>query len=121
MGTNIATSWRRGGTSVLRYTRIASSGHMDSVYCETIDRDPFGACLHAWNYITESCWNSLNDSEKAKARSRYGIVKNSGWAKPYQVERWTYYTFDPTAIIECFHDVCYTLRPDLLCLSLIHI
>ena len=112
MTIGIATQWVRATRSTMVYTNIAGTGHMTKKCCVTIDNKPFCACLHAWDYITESCYNSLTESEKLSARSCHGMVTDTGWAKPYKAGDHTYYTFDPAAIVECWSAACSALRPD---------
>ena len=119
--TVVIKSWRRGSTSYMSGTRVATTGHMDSWGCSTIDSNPFVAC--SWfgssgpAYITQSCYNGLTDTEKSQCTSRYhGIVTDSGHWTPYLKEIWTYYNFNPECIVECFSDACNTLLcADVIC------
>ena len=89
--------------------------------CDTIDSNPFKAC--SWfagkaTYITQACYNSLSDRDKATTRAVYDGIVGSGY---FVIKKWLgadgrYWDrkyFVPAAITECFKDRCVTLRPDL--------
>jgi hypothetical protein len=74
-------------------------------YGNTIDSSPFRSLFpgRSWNpYITQGCYNSLSDGNKAAARSMAnGIVTKSIIGEP-----------TPEIIVECFSDACRALLPD---------
>ena len=119
---NVIHTWRRGSTSYM-YGASNSGTRVDTWNCGTIDSSPFSACypnMHSWGYIliTKSLYDSLTDDEKAIARARsHGMVDGSYWYTApwadYSGRVWQVVYLRKEALVECWTDLCFDLRPDL--------